>query len=214
MPPEIAEMHRRYPLAFAKFYWPDVEFYGKQRDIIHSVRDNDETYVAAGNQLGKDFVAAFICLWYFLTHHPVKVVTTSVADKHLMVLWGEIDKFIRNSAYPLRVEDGGPLQVMHNHIRKVVGGQVEKDVYMVGQVAQKGEKFGGHHADHTLLVIDEASGYEDDLYSQSQGWAKKGLIFGNPWPTANFYKRNFEAGDLLANEEADEPVLISGKDAV
>ena len=45
------------PVEFKKLCWPDVEFYDKQREIIYSVQDNDETIVPAGNMLGKDFVA-------------------------------------------------------------------------------------------------------------------------------------------------------------
>ena len=40
------------PIAFQKLLWPQVTFYDKQREIIYSVEDNDETYVPAGNMLG------------------------------------------------------------------------------------------------------------------------------------------------------------------
>lgn len=42
----------RDPLKFAKFFWPSVTFYREQRQVIYSVRDNDETFVPAGNMLG------------------------------------------------------------------------------------------------------------------------------------------------------------------
>ena len=41
------------PIRFAKFAWPDVVFYKEQVDIIYSVVENDETYVPAGNMLGR-----------------------------------------------------------------------------------------------------------------------------------------------------------------
>ena len=53
------------PLAFKELFWPDVYFYDKQREIIYSVCENDETVVPAGNMLGKDFVAGFIILYFF-----------------------------------------------------------------------------------------------------------------------------------------------------
>ena len=40
------------PLVLAREVWPDVTFYGKQRDIIYSVRDNYITIAPAGNALG------------------------------------------------------------------------------------------------------------------------------------------------------------------
>jgi hypothetical protein len=40
------------PIKFAKILWPDVSFYREQREIIYSVRDDEETFVSAGNMLG------------------------------------------------------------------------------------------------------------------------------------------------------------------
>ena len=42
----------REPINFGKLVWPEVGFYDKQREAIRSVRDNIETVVPAGNQLG------------------------------------------------------------------------------------------------------------------------------------------------------------------
>src|SRR5262249_28001916 len=72
------------PLELARVGWPDVTFFGKQLEIIEAVRDCDEVYVHAANQVGKDYVAAFIALAFFLTKGPtVRVITTSVKDDHL-----------------------------------------------------------------------------------------------------------------------------------
>src|SRR5690348_5247537 len=54
------------PLVLGRLLRPHVRFYDKQVDMIYSVRDSKETYVVAGNQLGKDFVSGFICLTFFL----------------------------------------------------------------------------------------------------------------------------------------------------
>jgi hypothetical protein len=40
------------PFELQKVLWPHVRFYDKQRAIIASVRDDDETFVTAGNMLG------------------------------------------------------------------------------------------------------------------------------------------------------------------
>ena len=40
------------PIEFAKLLWPDIYFYPKQREIIRSVQEVDETFVPAGNMLG------------------------------------------------------------------------------------------------------------------------------------------------------------------
>lgn len=188
------------PIIFAKMLWPDVYFYDKQREIIRSVDSNDQTFVVAGNMLGKDYVAGFICLRFFLIHEEVRVVTTSVKDDHLRILWGEIGRFINTSEYPLLVENGGPLIHNHRDISKIVDGKECEISYMRGMVSKKGEGLAGHHAKHTLFVIDEASGVEDVAYTQGETWAKKMLIFGNPnpCPPTHFFRKNVELGDLKA----------------
>jgi hypothetical protein len=189
------------PLEFGKALWPDVKFYGKQLEIIESVRDNDETIVHAANQVGKDFVAGFLCVWFICTKWPTaRVVTTSVRDDHLRVLWAEILRFVNTAAVPLRREQGGPLIVHHRDIRRVqAGGAVADDVsYLIGTVSLRGEGLQGHHAEHTFLVCDEASGLDDQVYTFGSTWSKRALIFGNPNPTRNFFFRAVKAGDLVA----------------
>lgn len=186
-------------MRLAEWLWPHVTFYDKQREVIRSVWQNDETYVPAGNQLGKDFVAGFIALAYFLTHDFVRVVTTSVADHHLRVLWDEINAYIRTSRVPLTVEDGGPLRVNHHDIRKRYGSsEGQEKSYLIGRVSAKGEGLQGHHAPHSLLIVDEASGAEEIVYDMASAWAKRMLIIGNPLPCNNFFYQGVKAGDLLA----------------
>jgi hypothetical protein len=169
------------PVRFVKFFWPDVVLYSREREIMYSVRDNDETVVVAGNMLGKDFTAA------------------------LVVLWGEMRRFIQTSAHPLSYERGGPVVDTHLHLRKVYGGEVCGLSYVIGRVAAKGEGMLGHHvADvgdgvpRTLFVADEASGVDDTSFQRSSTWAKRSLVIGNPFPCANHFYRAVKAGDIVA----------------
>lgn len=149
---------------------------------------------------GKDYVAGFICITYFLLHPVVRIVSTSVKDDHLRVLWGEIGRFIQDSKYPLEDRKGGPLVVNHRDLRKrsVRKKEIDPISYCRGMVSEHGEGLAGHHAPHTLAVIDEASGVDDLAYTQLGTWAKGMLIFGNPNPTSNFFYKAVEAGDLVA----------------
>lgn len=186
------------PLRFADELWPHVAFYREQRAIIYSVVNNDETFVPAGNMLGKDFVAAFVALWFFLAHREARVITTSVKDDHLRVLWGEIGRFLQTARYPLDAQRGGPLVVGHRDIRKVLNGKECKISYLRGMVSERGEGMAGHHAADTLLVIDEASGVSDVVYTQGDTWAKRKLVIGNPNDCQNFFRKFVQAGDVVA----------------
>lgn len=197
------------PFKLARLCWPHITFYSKQREIIRSIEENDETFVSAGNMLGKDFVAGFISLWFFLSRHPCRVVTTSADGPQLeAVLWGEIRRFIQTSAVPLEHDKGGPIVVNHLHLRKVDprSGNICGISYVIGRVAAKGEGMLGHHVaetgdgvPRTLFVADEASGVDDQSYKASETWARRKLVIGNPYPCQTFFKRGVKGGDLYAS---------------
>jgi hypothetical protein len=122
-----------------------------------------------------------------------------VKDDHLRVLWGEISRFVQTGRHPLTHKTAGPLLVNHRDIRRVgPDGKLCPVSYLRGMVSERGEGMAGHHAAHTLLVIDEASGVDDLVYTQGDTWARKKLIFGNPNPCENFFKRAVKGGDLPA----------------
>jgi hypothetical protein len=201
------------PIKFAKTFWPDVRFYREQKEIIYSVRDNYETVVPAGNMLGKDFIAGFITLWFFLSRHPCRIVTTSADFSQLKsVLWGEIGRFISTAKYPLTSDHGGPLLVNDLRIRKYHEGKLCRVSYIIGRVAAKGEGMLGHHVTpesgkyvddgvpRTLFIADEASGVEDIAFERADTWAKRKLIIGNPYPCTNHFYKAVKGGDILAKE--------------
>ncbi len=196
------------PMKFAMLLWPDVTFYPKQKEIIYSVVENVETVVPAGNMLGKDFVAGFLVLYFFLSRHPCRIVTTSAKEKHLMVLWGEIGRFIQTAKYPLEIRKGGNLLVQSFSIRKLVGGDLCPLSYLVGLVAAQDSiaSMQGHHiaetgdgVPRTFFVCDESSSVLDEIYQKARTWRNRAFIFGNPWDCDNFFFKavmgNLATGD-------------------
>lgn len=187
------------PVQFVALNWPEIVLYDKQREIMYSVRDNDETFVPAGNQLGKDFVSALIALWFFCSRRPAKVVTTSVKGDQLNdVLWGEIRRLVESSKYEL------PIQFNHLRIRqRRENGTLVGNAELVGQVVKQGEALLGRHLargkyglPRTLCIFDEASGMETSAYESSDTWAHRKLVIGNCYPCSNFFFNGVEGGDL------------------
>lgn len=200
----------RDPLILSRVLWPNVHYYSKQKEIIYSVWHNKMTICVAGNMLGKDFVAGRIALMFFLTRTPCHVVTTSVDHTQLeSVLWGEIRTAIQESKQPLLSKDGGPLLYNHLHIRKVwtygaLKGQIEGSSYLLGRQARHGEGMLGHHVaettdeiPRTLFIGDEASGLDDLSIDRAETWADRMLLIGNPYPCANRFFKESEAGDVI-----------------
>lgn len=217
------------PLKFARANWPSAGFYKEQEDVILSVRDSIETYVPAGNGLGKDYVAGYIALSFFLNPmmyfdreyvmqvertrsdtnpfpHARRVVTTSVKDVQIKLLWAEIGRFLttcRKDAFgaPLIGKNGllslNDREVRFSFERDATEGNVMN--FLKGQVCGDGaEGLSGLHAPYTLLIGDEATGISDLAYSAGQGWAKRMLFISNCWDSQNFFRRAVDAGDLVA----------------
>jgi hypothetical protein len=190
------------PRLFLRFLWPDVNLYDRQWEIVDSVIRHHETTCVAGSMLGKDFVSAFLVLWFFLTRQPCRVVTTSVDHAQLEnVLWGEMRRFISTARHPLEHHQGGPLVCNHLHLRRQLAGKLDPLSYVVGRVAKQGEGILGHHLPpgpggepRTLFLADEASAIDNQTYDAADTWAHRELLIGNPWPTSNRFREAVRLG--------------------
>lgn len=186
------------PILFYKCCWPHGVLYGKQEEILWSLRDNDETIVPAGNGLGKDYISAVAALWFFCSRRPARVVTTSVQFTQLNdVLWGEIRRLINTCAVKL------PIDYKEMKIRQIYNnGKYVPLCEIVGQCVNQNEGLLGRHLPNdiprTLVIFDEASGISDEVYTSTDTWAHKKLVIGNPFPCNNFFFKGVKAGDLKA----------------
>jgi len=171
-----------------------------QADITESLWKNHTTVVPAGNDQGKDFITARLCIWFFCSRSPCKVVTHSVDQPQLKgVLWGEMRRAIEESAVTL------PLKVGEDMSMKLIrpDGTVDPLSYLIGRVTRKGEGLLGHHIaleedglPRCLFVADEASGVDDEAWEKVDTWAHRKLAIGNPYPTTNFFYKAYKRGNV------------------
>jgi len=150
-----------------------VEPWEKQKQIIESVRDNQYTVVASGHGVGKTFVSACTALWFLLTHYQSRVITTAPTNRQVeSILWAEIWNLYNNSRVPL----GGRL------LKTALN--IEEKWFALGLSTDDPDRFQGHHAQHLLLIMDEAPGVDPKIYEASQGILtqahSKCLLIGNP----------------------------------
>ena len=200
------------PLKLIEQLWPDVRLYDKQVEALYSAFENDETFVPAGNMLGKDFIGGLIIVTFFLTRTPCRIITTSAKDDHLRVLWGEIHKFIQSSKYPLDYKSGGPLIINQRELKRYYHGEECKISYVKGMVASADSiaAMQGHHVaktgdgiPRTMAFIDESSSVEDMYYPMFKTWTHSLVSIGNTWECDNFFKRAIMGDDRTGDPGGD-----------
>lgn len=134
-------------------------------------------------------VAAQIILW-FLAAHPgnSRVITTAptwaqVAD----LLWREL------RASVARAHAMGALLTWP--AASATKLELGEQWFAIGHSTDRPERFQGHHADHLLLVVDEASGVDEAIFEAAEGFLTAAgariLLLGNPTRTGGTFHRAF-----------------------
>jgi phage terminase large subunit len=171
--------------------------WSKQREIMESVRDHERTAVRACHGPGKTATAAQLVL-AFLAEYPgnSRVVTTAptwtqVAD----LLWREIRAAVGH-AHAKQQLTAWPVP---NATKLDLGEQW----FAIGHSTDRPERFQGHHADHLLLVVDEASGVHELIFEAAEGFltaeGSRVLLLGNPTQTGGAFHRAFTTERALWN---------------
>lgn len=192
-----------------------VQLWSKQKDILYSVRDNQNTICVSCNAGGKSFVSAVLILWFLVTHKDSIVLTSAPTWRQVTaVLWAEISNLYLKARFPI----GGELTT-----GKL---QLGPKWFALGLPSSEEVRFQGYHADNILIVFDEAAGIPPEIYTAAQGnlTSKNSrlLLIGNPTsPTGMFYEYSknpnwnriqISAFDSPAIEEPDKyPYLVNQK---
>jgi phage terminase large subunit len=188
---EQREAYQSDPVGFCRQVLR-FEPWSKQREILESVRDNTRTAVRSGHGVGKTATAACAALWFLATHPQSRVITTALTWSQVrMQLWKEIREAHRLSQGAV---GGKPLET-----RLELGDKW----YALGLSTDTPEAFHGHHADHLLLVVDEASGVSEGIFEAATGYmtaeGARLLLIGNPTQLAGTFYRAFHEERAMWN---------------
>jgi len=156
-----------------------------QAEILMSIAENSETYIVTGNGVGKDFILGHAVPWWMTTRKNAICITTAPKDEQVRkILWGEI----RTAHLNAKVQLGGRL--MPSDPYWVFGPKW----YATGLVGRDENSFQGFHAEHILVVGDEAAGIPEFFWPAMLGCAvgenDRLVMIGNPTcaPTHSFAK--------------------------
>jgi hypothetical protein len=177
------ERNRSDPVAWVNervgsFAW------SKQQEIAFSVRDHRHTAVRACHDSGKSWTAANLACWWIDVHPPgdAFVVTSAPTIAQVRaILWREMR----------RVHAAGGLPGEMNQTEWSIGG----DLVAYGRKPSDWDEaaFQGVHARYVLVILDEASGIAESLWTAADTLiANEGsrmLAIGNPDDPASAFAK-------------------------
>jgi hypothetical protein len=167
----------------------DEFLWSTQRDIFASVRDNRYTAVKACHGPGKSRVASRIAAWWMNVHPPgsAKVISTAPTFQQVeAILWSEINDA---AAKATALADRNPND---DRYRPFVGRVLGTQWKIGNRVMAFGRKpadhnihgFQGHHAEHMLVIMDEACGIVPQFWTAALALMTNAncriLALGNP----------------------------------
>ena len=200
---------RRYPVAFIRD-WLGADLWAKQIEIAEAVRDHRRVAVKSCHASGKSFLSARLVIW-FLHAYPNSVVITTAptANQVANILWREIGAAYRNTRRPLL---GRCLTTRY---------EIAPSWYALGFKSEDTapDRFQGFHAEHALVVIDEAAGVAEAVYEALDAIltseSARMLLIGNPTaPNGVFYDAFHSARSLyhlITITAQDTPNVQTGK---
>lgn len=172
---------RRDPLFFSAHVLGGDQPWRRQADILLALRDAPRVAVRSGHGVGKTWIAARAAIWFLYAHPHSIVLTTAPTHRQVRsILWAEIRRQVRSSRVPL----GGGLTETRLGL--------DDDWFALGLSTDEPERFQGYHAEHLLLIFDEAPGVSPEIYEAARGLLTsrhaRMLLIGNPTaPAGPFY---------------------------
>jgi len=160
-----------------------------QRDIIESVARFPRTTVRSCTGSGKTYLAARLVLWFLANFTPSQVLTTAPTFKQVEnVLWKEISTAYHATQY----EKGFGGNLLATKL------EMNKEWFALGLSTDEPEKFQGHHSKNMLVIIDDASGVNENVYKAIEtplatGEVTRLLLIGNPTQPVGKFRDTFDS---------------------
>lgn len=174
--PELSERDRYMVKAQADPVWWMHRFLGEdlwqtQIEIAEALRDHPKVAVRSCHASGKTRLASSLVLWFAYSFPGSLTITTGPGDRQVGAeLWNELSK----AYYSAKVTLGGKLgKDKRLHVETSDGKWRSR---AMGFATDRMERFHGFHADYMLIVVDEASAVQDDIFEAIEGARSAGQM--------------------------------------
>lgn len=159
----------------------------QQQTIANSLTTKKRVCVAGGGGLGKTAFSALAILWFLSTHPFSKIPTTAPSGKQLNdILWSELNKWMKRCTIGQIFERrSGKLFITGFTEWYAIARTVPKDGKDIN------DTLAGFHADHLFIIVDEASGVPDPVFTALEGAMTDAnsyiLLISNPVSFGGYY---------------------------
>ena len=177
-------VYQKNPVLFAKEvcgFEPD----DWQRNVLMDMANFTKVSVRSGHGVGKTSVESVTLLWFLSCFRFPKVIATAPTRQQLNdILWSEVEKWRSRSPLLREILTWTKTYIYMNGY--------EKRWFAVAKTASEPENMQGFHEENMLIIVDEASGVEDDIMeailATLSGKNNKLLMCANPTRiTGTFY---------------------------
>jgi len=185
------------PDEIKRYRWNVVAFVKKelraspdpqQKRFLMGVAVSRSVAVKSGHGVGKTAVLAWLVLWFLTVWKYSRVVATAPTQRQLLdVLWPEIRKWLDQAP---RLEN----KIKWHATRVSVAGH-DEIWFATARTSNKPENMQGFHAEHLLVLIDEASGIPQPTMEAIEGVMTTGnskvAMAGNPTQLSGMFHDAF-----------------------
>jgi len=182
-----------------------LKYWSKQKQILRAIKKHRQVAVRACHSSGKTFLSASAALGFACQHDNSRVITLAPGWMTTRsVVWNQIHSQVQGAPYRLPTVATTQTEIKFGPNNLIIGLSTNEST-----------RLQGHHAEHVLLIADEATGIEPDFWPSIQGILASGdshlLILGNPTVSSGFFfdafTRNRAAWDTHTISAFDTPNL-------
>lgn len=173
------------PVEFSRKFLGSVPWHIQQKVMMALDQPNARVAVKACHASGKTWLASACTLHGLARFKEVKVITTAPSWNQVeYVMWPEIRTLVASSKYPFPKPLLTELQMGPKRFAIGFATTVTK--------SNEGVRFQGYHAEHVIIIMDEAPGIDPKIWEAIEGIRAGGdvrvLALGNPTITGGeFY---------------------------
>jgi len=183
----LIELYYDDPVGYAHDVIGISDVAPEQVEMLEACRDHRRVSIRSGRGPGKTAAMVWLALWYVCTRYRAQVVVTSSTETQLKnVFWAQLSKFF------------GQLSPIFRDVFDLQGEalrhrQFPREWFITRITARKEnpENIQGYHAEHLLIIADEAAGIPDEIMIAVEGSMTEEdnrlVMVGNPLQSKGYF---------------------------